>query len=601
MNLIKRIPGVLGVVAALVLVGGCDTLNIKNPNDPDKTRALSDPATIKTVAVGALRAWYLTSHGGFGEDQYPELTLIVMARSHTAMWNNFNIRFYTGCTDANWDVYTTATNGTCGPQTEGPFYPRAAWQNNLASAQRTQIEAMWYGYYAALASANDVLTAIRQNNVVIENATTTKMVETMALLAQALSLSELSLNYDKAFIVDYYTPLSGLTFSNRVEVRDAALAKFDTVIANANANTFAVPGDFFGGPAVSYDNVKIAQIANTMAARTLAYFPRDSAENKDVSAGGAVDWTRVASYASNGISSGTPFDLLFHQDGCVSWCDFMKVWTNDMTTMRIHTRVAHLMDPATQPDPYDTVALKQPNSPDKRLGNGYYRGDSAYAASILRTKTDPVNGGTDYVWTATGTFGNKTRGLWHQSAVGQIRYDSLTACGDNPQGKNVGVGDAPAVLAAENDLIWAEALIRRPSPDPATAATLINKTRVGRGGLTPATAGDPNLLDELLYEQDVELPGSNIAPYYNQRRLDKLEPGTPHEMPVPAKELAVDQQPLYTWGGASDPPNSPLPTATPSPLVQTLVVSAPKVYAEMQAQARARMFLNGVLGRRRME
>src|SRR5204863_7969522 len=45
--------------------------------------------------------------------------------------------------------------------TEGPAYPRAAWANSLAAAERTQIEAMWYGYYASLSSANDALSAIR--------------------------------------------------------------------------------------------------------------------------------------------------------------------------------------------------------------------------------------------------------------------------------------------------------------------------------------------------------------------------------------------------------------------------------------------------------
>jgi len=33
--------------------------------------------------------------------------------------------------------------------------------------------------------------------------------------------------------------------------------------------------------------------------------------------------------------------------------------------------------------------------------------------------------------------------------------------------------------------------------------------------------------------------------------------GTPREMPVPAKELGVFGQALYTWGGAT--PNSPTP------------------------------------------
>ena len=589
MSMTKRIPGIVGPVLALVLAGGCGTLNIVDNNDPDRARALSDPATVEAIAVGAFQNWYLTGQGGFGEDQNPGLTLQVMARSHAAMWNNFNIRFYTGCTNADWDVYTlAATNGTCGPQTEGPYYPRIEWQNNPASAQRTQIEAYWYGYYASLSSANAVLNAIRTNNLVIQDAAHTKMVETMAALAQALDFSALAMNYDQAFIVDYNTDLTTLQFSPASDVRDAAAAKLDEVIALATANTFSVPGKFFGSPGVAYTNVSIAQIANTMAARNLAYFARNGTQTA------AVDWTRVAGYASKGISSGAAFDLTFRQDGCNTWCDFLKVWTNDVTTMRIHTRVAHLMDPATQPDPWDITLNTNPNSPDKRLGDGTFRGDPGYASSVLDALPDTTgNGGTDYVWVVGQEFGNKTRGAWHQSAIGQVRYDSFPGCGDNPQGTGApGVLDAPMVLAAENDLIWAEALIRGTPQDLATAATLINKTRVGRGGLTPATAADLNLLDELQYEQSVELPGSNTAPYYNMRRNDKLEPNTPHEYPVPAKELGVLQQPLYTCGGAANPDGSC--GSHSAAVVAALVTDAPRVWADMQRQAWERLHHYGL-------
>ena len=595
MSLTKRIPEIVGAVALVLAGSGCDTLGIGNPNAPDSKRALSDPATVQTIAVGAMRTWYLTSQGGFGEDQYPALTLAVMARSHTAAWNNFNIRFYTGCTTVDWDVYTSATNGTCSTEQLGTTFPRIEWQNNPASAQRTQIEAYWYGYYSALSSANDVLRAIRQKGLVITDAATTTMVETMAALAQALSLSGIALNYDQGFVVTDSTPLDAngspiVSFQPSNEVRDTAVAKFDQVIALANANEFVVPGDFFGSPGVDYDNVKIAQIANTMAARTLAYFPRNSTENT------AVDWARVVGYASKGISSGAAFNLTFHQDACNTWCDFLKVWSNDMTTMRVHTRVAHLMDPATQPDPWNLALNSNPNSPDKRLGDGTLRIGGSYADLIAANPDTTGNGGTDYVWSYDQEAQRKDRGAWHQSAVGQIRYDSLTTCGDNPQGEGTGSGDAPMVLAAENDLIWAEALIRGPTPNLATAATLINKTRVGRGGLPAATAGDADLLVKLQYEQDVELPGSNIAPFYNQRRIDKLEPNTPHEMPVPAKELGVLQQSLYTCGGAANPDGSCAAHAGPvaPALVAALVTDAPRVWAEMEQQSWERFHRYGL-------
>ena len=160
----KRIPGIGGVVLTLIVAGGCDSLVISNPNAPDTPHLLANPASVLTVAQGAMKTWYLTTQGGLGEDQYPALTLAVMSRSHVAMWNNFHIRFYTGCTNAAWDVYTLATFGTCGPQTEGPYYPRVEWQNDPGSPNRTQIEALWYGYYSSLSSARDVLTRIRVAN-----------------------------------------------------------------------------------------------------------------------------------------------------------------------------------------------------------------------------------------------------------------------------------------------------------------------------------------------------------------------------------------------------------------------------------------------------
>src|SRR5206468_6423371 len=126
------------------------------------------------------------------------------------------------------------------------------------------------------------------------------------------------------------------------------------------------------------------------------------------------------------------------------------------------------------------------------------------------------------------------------------------------------------------------------------AAALINYTRVGpdrlgrpRGGLPPATDADPNLLQELQYVQDVELPGSNTAPYYKQRRIDKLEPLTPHEMPVPAKELGVLKQGFYTWGGASNPPNSTASASVPASIVRALVTNAPQVWADMERRWQA--------------
>jgi hypothetical protein len=598
MSLIKTAPRVLGLGAALVLAAGCDTLNIVNPNAPDSPRLLSDAGTVQAIAVGAMRTWYNTF-----VNIDPGTTLSVMARSHVAAWNNFQIRFYTGCTLGAWTTYPGPL-GTCG--TTVGTYPRAAWQNDPASSQRLEIEYYWYGYYSALSSANDVVKAIRVNNVFKTDTATSRAVETMGELVQALSLSELALNYDKGFIVDYTTNLLTLQFSGRAAMRDAALAKFDTTIALATAAKFTVPDAFFDNQGVvGYNNVKIAQLANTMAARLLAYYPRSAAENADKSAAGVVDWARVANYAKLGISStttsggnpATRFDWVFKDDGCVNWCDGLKNWSNDMTTMRVHTRVAHLMDPTTQPDPWVSANDSQPvwgvTSFDKRLGDGTFGPVGAVDTGSSQTKSATTHAGTDFAWSYNKEIQFTARGQWHQSAIGQIRYDSLAESPLDPQGQNNGLAVGPVVLAAENDLIWAEALIRSPTQDLTTAATLINTSRVGRGGLAAAAAGDGTavLLQKLQYEQDVELIGSNPAPFYNQRRIDNLEPLTPHEFPVPAKELGVLGAPLYTWGGAS-PPNSP---SSPAPSPAASVRNASQIWAQIEREQRARTEANRIL------
>jgi hypothetical protein len=138
-----------------------------------------------------------------------------------------------------------------------------------------------------------------------------------------------------------------------------------------------------------------------------------------------------------------------------------------------------------------------------------------------------------------------------------MRYD--LSGNQDPTGIYGGFGPAPVVSAAFNDLLWAEGLIRS-NGSLAQAATLINNTRVTRGGLSPADAADgaAGLLTKLFYEQEVELIGLGALPFYNRRRIDGLVTGTPREMPVPARELGVLGQALYTWGGAN-PPNSPTP------------------------------------------
>jgi hypothetical protein len=140
---------------------------------------------------------------------------------------------------------------------------------------------------------------------------------------------------------------------------------------------------------------------------------------------------------------------------------------------------------------------------------------------------------------------NPSRGSYHQSNITHIRYMHLGFL--DP--RTLYTGPSPIMSAGENDLLWADALIHLNQLD--LAAEKINNTRVDRGGLSAATAGDgvAGLNAKLYYEQDIELLGLASTPFFNRRRIDGLQPMTPREMPVPAKELGVLRQELYTFGG----------------------------------------------------
>ena len=512
------------VVAVLVAAAACHSLSISDPNDPDRKRVLSDAASATTLAAGALKSWFNVSQA-----MDPDGALTTMADNYTASWNNFQMRIYSS-------------------------EPRTSWQNDPAASARVEIEAYWYGYYAALSSANDVLAAIRTQGLFAGNADSA-MVENLALLLQGLTMGQLALNYDQGFVVDYNTDLATLALSTRQQMRDWALAKLDTAASMAAAHSYSWDDLWTGGAgcgggeprahaSAPCTNVEVAKIANTMAARLIAYYPRAASETQT-----AAEWNRVVGYASKGISSTPAFDFGFTGDGCVKFCDELRLWSNDLTSMRMDTRVANMMDPATQTTPWPTPnGNPQPNSADKRLGDGTYSKSAGLCSDGYTICPATANAGTDYAFSPIAIF-RPTRGQYHQSNVGQIRYDYVSFSA--PDGSGGGFGFSPVVLAAQNDLLWAEGLIRGTVPDLVNAANLINKTRVTRGGLPPATAADgvAGLLTKLQYEQDVELPGDNATSYYNRRRIDGLQALTPHQMPIPAKELGVLGLSYYSFGG----------------------------------------------------
>jgi hypothetical protein len=291
----------------------------------------------------------------------------------------------------------------------------------------------------------------------------------------------------------------------------------------------------------------------------IAMWPRNPTENA------AANWASVATYASQGVSSGTPFNMEYEIDPNAAQCGLacVKTWGNSYGTVRVDTRVAAMITtnhvnpwPAPAGNPCPTT------SPDRRVGDGSYgpTNDPGYAM-VAAT----ANAGSDFACSGVAIF-PPARGSYHQSNLTHIRYNQLAYDGERATNFPDGSGPDPLYTTQMNDLLWAEGLLRS-GGSKVTAATKINNSRVARGGrgcAAPGTGGcgllpltgaetDTAMYDALHYEQEIEFMGQGQDPFFNRRRIGPLTAGTPRQMPVPAKEMDVLLREIYTFGGPSGP------------------------------------------------
>ena len=491
----------------------CETnLNVQNENEPDIVRAFSNPNDLVNTVGGGLLTWWNGANG----NQHPGLALAIGAN------------------------LTTGERAGAG-QVDFSVIPRIAYPNSVFYNRQETVDNPWFQNYAALAAANAGLRALN-SGIKLDSPKSETMLTATAQLLQGLSLGHLGIWFDKAVIVDENSTeeeIAKSQFEPYGAVVDKAIEKLDAAITTAGSSSFRLPDGFISGYDASnpLDNVKLAQFANTMAARFLMHRARTPEENLQ------TDWNRVLSYARKGVKG---WDFAPAAQGAEEpglWVDAYKRETHRPDRIRTSNEIVGIADNSGKLVAWLALA------PNDRRPIIVQTDDRRVTAA-----GDPTAPGLYFAYKSS-THGSLARGWYRQSRYYPIRYSSHTGF----------TGSSYYCTEDENDLIIAEALLRT-NGSKTEAVQIINSTRVTNGQLPALTGSESTeeLLNSLMYERLLEL-GYNAAglTYGDKRRWELKGPyvrsngsgvyqhytGTPRNLPVPARELQTLGLDVYTFGG----------------------------------------------------
>lgn len=521
--------GLLGVFAA------CQDLDVTNPNNPDRTRLERDPQLVQTVISSAYAQLF-----DFWQDDYPAWVLPTMADEFTSGFLDFGIH------DMSKE-------------------PRLAFNNSPTYTEQEINLDPWQKSNAILSGLADAIVVIQEGTIVRDaGVDVTARALAFARLMQGITLGHMAMVLDSAYLIDENLelqppPAPPPPLAPASEVLALAIEKLEEAIAIADTANFTLPADpwlFVSG----YTDNDVAQLAHTFAARFLASFARTRDERDD------APWDQVLFHAERGITRDlTPNavpERLFH--------DFRRVAARQRTiTPGDFARLDYwLVGPADSTNGIITWvnrATLDARTPFKMLTKD--------------RRIQPVNQGTaadtatlfgKYFGHHRATIWNASRGIYHRTFYFYHRLG---------RGNTWETGPQLVLTVTEKNLLRAEALIRLGrAPE---AVPLINLSRVANGELEPVTVdGPPNvagcvprkirpgpmqgqcgsLWDALRYEKRIEGAGiDQTTAFLDARGWQSLPIGTPLQFPVPALELQLREQPIYSYGGVGGPMSAPAP------------------------------------------
>lgn len=484
--IMKTLSGILVLSIFMFSFNGCVEFDIVNENEPDISRVYKDTDALMNMAGESFR----TFHNQVQEYSGLALSMACMADNTTMPW---------GITrDLSWEPRTFI---------EG-------YNNSPDYAYYYQLMGQWGGSYKAISHSNNVLRYLYSDAGEVTMPDDQKdMLEAFSWFVSGIAHGYLGLVFDKSLIVSYDSNPEEFELVSWDTVITESLKMIDRAIEISDAGYFEIPAEWVGGQVMT--NLELSQLANSYAARILAYCPRNLQENLN------TDWSMVLEYTNKGIDE----DFAPVLGDAYDFYDFYWIYSTYPGWGRVDHRVINLMDhdyPSRWPRDGSSW-----NTPD---GNDPGPADP-HDARLL----------TDFEYWEINNF-PPDRGFYQFSHYRYSRYDYVR------EENWYGTKNKPSFLLWELKLIRAEALFR--TGNVAGAVAILNDPsgpRKVRGQLPDVNQASDDVLRLILDEKEIECYGTGAGvSFYDMRRTDRLQKGTLLHFPVPATELELIGEPFYT-------------------------------------------------------
>ena len=395
--------------------------------------------------------------------------------------------------------------------------PRMAFPNYTEYNFSLTTLRFWNRLYQVIDTANFILSETGSSIHFGPGGSDNDLARAFSYFNRGLAYGYLALVFDKAVLkldpMDDMLSLPWATNAQIMAVAENDLLQAMDLFINLGGGVY-IPENWIRGH--QFNGNEMAALCRSFLARILVYNSRKASQNS------SLDWTYVNNLLQDGMSS----DLAPDADD-IGWVDELKIYSQYPNWLRVDHRIIHLLDPGYPSRwPYDNYSWDTPDGNDP--------GEASSADARLLS---------DFRYLEDNNF-YPSRGYYHFSHYQNKRYEDYLSTWTGP---------VPAFLKWENDLLLAESYLMQGNLTSAIA--ILNDpagARKSRGGLPDIDAGasSAELLEIIYYERDIELMISGMGTgFFDMRRRDALQKGTPLHFPVPAAFLEERGESLYTFGG----------------------------------------------------